>query len=503
MKANILPGLSESFWLHNLPDTVYPSLEEEIDADVAIIGGGIAGITSAILLKDLGLTVSLLEAGKIGKGVTGFTTAKITVAHNLIYNNLISRKGLDNAQKYAEANQSAMSKIESLSNEKGIECDFRHRDCYIYTEYSDEVEMLENEADAAARSGLNADYIEDVEAPFEVKGAVKYRDQAEFHPQKYLTGLACCINGDESHVFENTRAINIHRGNINKVVTDKGSINAKNVIIATHYPFYDPGLIFTRMSTNRSYALGFTSHDPFPEGMYIGTSPTYTYRKAPSEEGEIIIASGASHKVGHPNDTIKYYRRLKNHARKRFNIDSIFYHWSTQDNMTTDRVPYIGKACKFSDNIFVATGFNKWGMTLGTVAAMLLKDLILEIHNPWTSLFDPSRIQSVNGHNFIQHNLDVTKEYLKDYTFNREFVDDAVLYPGDGKLLQTYDGKVAVYKDQKENLHQLSPICTHLGCMVKWNNAEESWDCPCHGSRFDIDGKVIHGPAVCELKKYK
>ncbi len=299
--------------------------------------------------------------------------------------------------------------------------------------------------------------------------------------------------------------MDVKEGDVNEVVTDKGSIHAKNVIVATHFPIYDPSHLFAKMYPNMSYALGLYINEPFPEGMYISTEPTFTYRSTPSDKGELIIASGANHKVGHEPDTVDFYRKLEKHARDRFNVKSIDYHWSTQDNITMDKVPYIGKAESKSKGVYVATGFMKWGMTNGTLAAMILSDLILGKDNPWSSFFDPSRSKPVveSTKEFIGTNISVAKELLSGRISRPKSMKPSDLKEGEGRILNVDGKKVAAYKDENGKLYTVSSVCVHLGCQVSWNNAEKTWDCPCHGSRYRYDGKVIHAPALRNLKEYK
>lgn len=498
-------GKSTSFWLENTPQTNYSTLQEGLTVDVAILGAGIAGITSAYFLKEAGLKVALIDASKVVYDVTAFTTAKITAAHNVIYSNLESHFDKKGAKMYAQANQLAISKIESIVNQRNIDCDFRRLPGYIYTEKEDEKDMLKKEAEAAADAGLQASYTEETPLPFPIAGAIKYENQAEFHPRKYLLNLVETIPGDGSYIFEGTRALKVKEGDINEVVTDKGSIHAKNVIVSTHFPIYDPSYLFAKMYPSMSYALGFYSDNPFPKGMYISTQPTITYRSSPSEKGELIIVSGAHHKVGHEEDTKQFYRKLEEHAKSHFNVKSIDYHWSTQDNITMDKVPYIGKAESGSKGIYVATGFMKWGMTLGTVAAMLLTEQILGRESEWSSFFDPSRSKPVleSTKEFIGSNVDVAKELLGGRLSRPKSMKPSELENGEGRILNVDGKKVAAYKDENGKIYTISSVCTHLGCQVSWNDAEKTWDCPCHGSRYSYDGTVIHSPTVKNLKEYK
>lgn len=497
-------GKPGSFWMENIPDTSYKALEEGLTVDAAIIGGGIAGTTTAYYLKKAGLKVALLEARRVVKGVTGHTTAKITAAHNIIYSNIESRFGKDGAGIYAEANQRAIDEMESLIKERKMDCDFKRLPCYLYSENTDDIDMIKKEAEAAADAGLQAEYTESSPLPFDIAGAVKYENQAEFHPRKYLLNLMDAIPGDGSYVFEETMALDVKEGGMNEVVTNKGSIKAENVIISTNVPFYDPGRLFAKMYPNMSYALGFYASEPFPEGMFISTQPTITYRSTPSDKGELTIVSGAGHKTGHEPDTLKFYEKLDRHARDHFNVSSVDYHWSTEDYITMDQVPYIGKAEPKSKGVYVATGFMKWGMTIGTVAAMIISDDVLGKGNAWSSFFDPSRRMPVleSTKEFIGTNISVAKDLLSGRISRPKSMKPSELEMGEGKILNVDGKKIAAYKDEKGEVYAVSPVCLHLGCQVNWNNADKTWDCPCHGSRYAFDGKMIHGPALGDLEEY-
>ncbi|MGB9937144.1 MAG: FAD-dependent oxidoreductase [Methanobacterium sp.] len=499
-------GKRTSFWVDSTSDTNYSYLDNGLTVDVAILGAGIVGITSAVMLKEAGLSVALIEAGKISYDVTAFTTAKATVAHNIIYKELISEYGEKEAGIYADANQSAITQIELLVNKYNIDCDFRRLPCYLYTENNASIDLIKEEADAAKRAGLEASYVDSIPLErFNVKGAVKYESQAEFHPRKYLLALAEKIPGKGSYIYENTRALKVKEGKVNEVITDKGSIRANHVIVSTHFPIYDPSHLFAKMYPSMSYALGFYIEEQFPDAMFIGVDPVRTYRVTPTEKGQLVIAGGVNHKVGHVKDTHECYKQLEEHARSHFDVKSIDYHWSTQDNITMDKVPYIGKAESKSKGVYVATGFMKWGMTNGTAAAMILTDLILGKKNEWTDFFDPSRSKAVveSTKEFIGTNIGVAKELLSGKLSRPRSMDPSELKPGEGKIIKDEGKKVGAYKDENGKIYLISTTCTHLGCTVTWNPAEKTWDCPCHGSRFNYDGRVIHAPALKELKEYK
>jgi glycine/D-amino acid oxidase-like deaminating enzyme/nitrite reductase/ring-hydroxylating ferredoxin subunit len=497
-ETSSLSSQRASLWLATTPETDFPALQGKVAVDVAIIGGGIAGLTAAVLLKESGTTVAVIEAGHVIQGVTGYTTAKVTSLHGLIYDHLIRQFGLAKASAYAEANQAAIEHIADWIRGKAIECDFTRTAAYTYTESAKQMGRLEAEAEAALKLGLPARFTEAVPLPFPVKGAVRFDNQGKFHPRKYLLALAGGIPGEGSHVFERTRALDIQEGEPCVVVTEQGTITARDVVIASHFPIYDKAFYFARMTPHRSYVLALRIEGAIPDGMFISTEPFHSLRSHPVGEGELLLVGGEGHKTGHGGDTLARYQRLEAWARERFAVRSVHYRWSTQDNRTFDRVPYVGRATPRARHSYLATGFGGWGMTNGTAAGRLLCDLVLGRPNAAAALYDPNRFKLTAIGKLVQENVNVATRLIGDRLkgAKREH-----LAPGEGSIVDSGRGRVAMHKAQDGSVHTLSAICTHMGCLVNWNAAEQSWDCPCHGSRFAADGKVIHGPAVKALKR--
>ncbi|MDT4952228.1 MAG: hypothetical protein QOJ02_366 [Acidobacteriota bacterium] len=500
-----LPGEPVSLWLATTPETDFPQLKSDLSVDVAIIGGGIAGITTALLLKERGAKVAVIEARRIAASVTGNTTAKVTSQHGLIYDHLVSQFGMEGAQAYADSQQAALEKIASLVEANRIDCDFTRTNAYVYTEEEDELKRITAEVEAATKLGLPASYVETTPLPFEIKGAIQFSNQARFHPRKYLLALARKIQGDGSNIFEETRALDIEEEDSTcRVATDQGVVKAGKVVIASHFPFYDHGMYFARMHPKRSYVLGCRLSGEAPEGMFITSdAPFHSFRSNPLETGgEIWMVGGENHKTGQGGDTREHYTNLERWARERFDVETIEYRWSTQDNVTVDRVPYIGKASSGSEHLFVATGFGGWGMTNSTVSAIILSDLVLGRENAWSSLYDPNRFKPLTSvKDLVVENVDVAKHFVGDRLSVKEEESVPDLMEGEGRVVELDDEKVAICKLEGGATHAVSATCTHMGCVVAWNGAEKSWDCPCHGSRFNYDGTVIQGPANKDLKK--
>ena len=491
-----------SYWMATAPETSFPHYQgSDLKVDVAVLGGGITGLVTAILLKQAGASVALIEAGRVACGVTGYTTAKVTSLHGLTYAKLTSAFGEEGARVYGAANQAGLALIERLVEQLGLDCDFEQLPASTYTEDPQRVSVIEEEVEAAQQAGLPASFSTDIGLPFPVQGAVRFEQQAQFHPRKFCVGLAEAINGDGGQVFEQTRALDLRLGFPCTVKTEHGSLRADHVVLATHLPFFDPTGLFARTSPSRSYAAAVTLADPAPPGMYLSADPaTWSVRPLVSGSNQAVLA-GEEHKVGHGENTRTHYEALEGWARKRFPVRSVDYRWSAQDYLPADNVPYIGRMIPGYGRLHVATGFKKWGMTHSAVAAMLLRDHITGRHNPWSGLFKATRLNPLaSAKEFAVHNLDVGLRFVGDRLLTLRPPPLEELAPGEAGIRELHGEKVAAYRDEDGRLHAVSGRCTHLGCLVAWNAAERTWDCPCHGSRYTYDGQVIQGPAVDDLQ---
>ena len=384
-------GKTGSFWIKTCPKTNFPPLKEGLKVDTVILGGGIAGITTATLLKDLGHTVALIEADRIVEEVTIGTTAKISIAPNMIYSDLIKNLGITKAQKYAIANQKALEKIAEIVSNKKIDCEFHRTPLYIYTESNDKVEEINEEITAAKKLKLPVYYADNVPLPFKTAGALMYENQAQFHPRKYLLGLAENLDGGGCYIFEKTRALTINEGDIKEVITDRGSIMADNVVVTTHTPVYDPDHLKNHLTPARSYVIGLYINGKFPDGMFIDFDPVHTYRTTPTPRGKLIIVAG-EHSNLNVIDMNEYYMRLENYARQHLDVKSIEYRWSSHDSVSDDGLPMIGMTS--SEGIYVATGFGFWGMNNGTTSAMIISDMIEGNKTHLKDIFSPLRFKS-------------------------------------------------------------------------------------------------------------
>jgi len=493
------------YWLASTAATDYPSLTEDVTVDAAVIGGGITGILCAYLLKRAGLTVALAEADRLAQGATGHTTAKITSQHGLIYRKIEQQMGRTAAQQYAEANETAVQEFARIIEEEKIDCDFAPQSAYLYTERDGYVEKIEAEAKLAGELGIAATVTDKIDLPLAVKAVLCFANQAQFHPRKFLLPLAEKVPGNGSYIFEQTRIVDIDDDRNYLLKTAAGNkIKAEKVIIASHYPCYNKsGLYFTRIYQGRSYVVAVKAQQPYPGGMYItAEEPGRSFRSLPTEEGELILVGGEHHKAGQGVDTREHYRALAQYALDIFPAAEIYYHWSTQDCITLDGVPYIGYFLPSTPNLYLATGYQRWGMTNSMVAAMLLRDLITKGENPWQDVYNPSR-QTLPAavKPFFTVNLNVASELIKGKLSTAP--SGVEIKPGEAKVIMVDGNKVGAYRDLEGTLHLVDTTCTHLGCELRWNAAELSWDCPCHGSRFSFEGEVIEGPAVKPLQRGK
>jgi glycine/D-amino acid oxidase-like deaminating enzyme/nitrite reductase/ring-hydroxylating ferredoxin subunit len=495
-----------SVWIETGPDQPQLSrLEQDLRADVAVLGGGIVGLTTALLLAESGVSVVLLEANQVARGVSGHTTAKVSSQHGLIYDQLRSNFGAEGARTYGQANEAALAWIaERIARDK-LDCDFRRQASYAYVTSSDKRSQVQDEAEAAREVGLPATFVEDTPLPYDVEAAVRFDDQAELHARKYLLALAERLRAsDQCRIFENSHAVEVDTDEHCVVKTPGGRVTADQVVVATHYPFLDRSLAFARVHPQRSYALACRIVGDPPPGMHIsGDSPTRSIRAVPLDDGEeLLLVGGEGHKVGTGGDTEERYRRLEEFAREHWTVVSVDYRWSSQDNVTIDHLPYVGPLTPRADRVFMATGFAKWGMTNGTAAAMMLSDRLLGHENPYAPLFDPNRFKPLaSATTLIKENAQVGLRFVGDRITKRGTRSIHDLEPGEGDIVSLEGEKVAAYRDEDGELVAVSTRCTHLGCQVNWNRAEKSWDCPCHGSRFAPDGAVLQGPAVHRLER--
>lgn len=475
----------KSVWSESCKFRKRDALNKDIKTDVLVIGAGIAGVLTAYMLKQKGREVVLIDAAEIASGNTKNTTAKITSQHDLIYSKLIAEFGEEKARQYAKANELAIKKYKEIIEDKRIECDFEEKPAYVYS--LNEIDVLKEEVEAAKNLGIDAEFVDEANLPFKINGAVKFNNQAQFNPLKFLKGIS-----NELIIYENTRALEIKE---NLVVTSGGNITANNIVVATHYPIMNaPGYYFMKMHQERSYVLALENTSEI-DGMYIDINKEgYSFRTY----NNLLLLGGISHRTGE-NEEGGSYDKLRKVAKELYTKAKEKYYWSAQDCMTIDGIPYIGRYSSETPNIYVATGFNKWGMTSSMVSAMIISDMILEKENDFSEIFSPRRFDlSLSINNIANDLIETAKNFIaqKVYIPSSEIEH---IKNGHGGIIEYNGEKVGVYKNKEGKEFFVSTKCTHLGCQLSWNADELTWDCPCHGSRFDYKGRLIGSPAIKDL----
>ena len=564
-----------SFWLDSIENkNKFNKLEKDISTDVCIVGAGIFGLTCGYYLTKQGYNVVLLEKEKdIASKTTGHTTAKITSQHNLIYKYLIDSLGESMAKKYLYANQDAIENIAKIVEEEKIDCDFERQNSYVYTNNLDELEKIKLENEAVNSLGFESEFVTSTPLPFDVLCAIKFPNQAEFNPMKYAYGLAKCITssdsgviggsgdadsvgsvlaGDDSsggsgdsasstldsvadgssgiilnfakgtgEIYIDTLVQNIEKKNDEFITSCKDYVvRSKYVILASHYPFIDRfGYYFLKMYQSTSYVIAVDIGDKIFDGMYINSEqPTFSYRFVNgSNEKKLLLVGGADHKTGSKIDLSKAYNILEDEVRKYYPNCKVLYRWNTEDCITLDKVPYIGEFSHFMPNMYIGTGFNKWGMTSSNVAGNIIVDKILGRENEYENVFKATRLHPIKNNAELGNMI---KETTNSLVINKFKVPDADLdviedysvmsgskkagnfeeIKNDSGHVLKYNGQIiGIYKDKDGKIFAVNPICTHLGCLLSWNNLDKTWDCPCHGSRFDYKGHQLYNPAIRDL----
>jgi glycine/D-amino acid oxidase-like deaminating enzyme/nitrite reductase/ring-hydroxylating ferredoxin subunit len=483
-------------------------LSADIEADVCVVGAGIAGLTTGYLLTLAGKSVVLVDDGPMASGMTQVTTAHLSNVIDDRFIGIESWHGERGAFLAAESHMAAINRIESIVNELKIDCDFARLNGYLFLAPGDDKELLDKELTAARRAGLRAEMVARAPLEFNTGPAIRFPDQGRFHPLKYLAALAEAIQHEGGRIFTNSHADRIEGGNEAMVEVGQHTVRAGAIVVATNAPINDLVAIHTKQAPYMTYVLGArVPVGSVTDALYWDTLDTnYHYVRLQQMRADdadsdghdaydLLIVGGEDHKTGQADDTALRHARLESWARARFPmIEDIEFTWGGQWMKTIDGLAFIGRNPLDADNVFVVTGDSGMGMTHGTIAGMLLTDLILGKQNPWATLYDPSRKPIRAAGAFAKENLNVAAQYV-DWVTPGEVDSAREIEPGCGAVLRRGMSKVAVYRDEDGHAHELSAVCPHLGCIVHWNSAENTWDCPCHGSRFDKLGEVINGPS--------
>lgn len=498
-----------SLWLDsNKKENQFTSLTKDIETDVCILGAGILGLTCAYYLSKLGFKVAIIEkADSIGEKTTGHTTAKITSQHGLFYDYLIHSYGKEFASNYLEVNEKAIENIKQIIDTEKIKCDFEYQNSYVYTTKKSELVAIKKEISALESLGYPCEFVTKTGLPFEVEGAVCFKNQAQFHPLKYLYGLSDSISSCGGKIYTNTVAIGVEKDfNSSYIVsTNNATIKSKFVIVATHYPFINfPGFYFTKMYQSTSYIIAVDTRKTLFNGMYINNeSPIFSYRTVKYQGKKLLLIGGSDHKTGHPSCYQDTYGILEQEAKKFYPDCEVLYRWNTRDCISLDKIPYIGQYSPSMPNIFVGTGFKKWGMTLSNVASNIIVDDICDKENKYAYLFKPSRLKPIKNMDEMKNILVQSTNSLLLDKFKSANMSFDEIQNNSGSIIEVNNEKVGIYKSEEGKIYAVKPICTHLGCLLSWNDVDKTWDCPCHGSRFDYQGKNIYDPAFKDLDVYQ
>jgi len=493
---------STSLWQATSTSPSFDPLRGETSTGVVVIGGGITGLSAALLLAQRGKEVVLLERNVIGGGETGNTTAHVTVAIDAGYHYIRRKFSPEAAKLVAEASRTALETIVGFVEKYGIDCHLRRVPGYAYTELRKHVAQLKNEATAARESGLDAQWTDSIPLSFPVRGAILWPDQAQLHPREYLAGLTRAAVAAGVTMHEQSHVVKIDSGEPCVVETESGArVRAEAVFMATNVPVAGFTQVHLKAAPYRTYALAFEANEPHPDGLFWDTADPYHYtRWQQTTEGDFLIVGGGDHHVGHESETEEVFEKLTEYAQKYFKAGTPRYRWSGQVIEPHGGLPLIGN----SGPVYMATGYSGQGITFGTVGALVVSDLITGVANPWAELFDPNRVHpDMTVREFITENVHFPKHLIKDRLTSADVEGTSVdeVRAGEGKILKLDGKKVAAYRDDAGKLFCVSTICTHMKCDVAWNEAERSWDCPCHGSRFAPDGEVLNGPAKVPLEK--
>ena len=487
-----------SLWLATADPTDYPALAGEADADVAVLGAGICGLTTALLLQRDGAQVVVLEAGRIGSGVTGCTTAKVTALQQTVLSQLRNRHAAESVAAYAEASALAVEAVAKLAEEEGIECGLERRTAFTYAAEADERSAIEQECRAALQAGLPVQLSDEIDLPYRTHGAVQLANQIQLHPVRYLQGLARAAQEGGAKIFERSAALAVEAGDRCRVKTASGTIAADRVVVATHYPLLDRSLFFARLESQRSYCIAAKVKGPLPQGMSISAGST---SRSLRSFDDLLILGGEGHPTGDHKANPERFRRLEQFASQHWGLTEVSHRWSAQDPSAWDLLPVIGAYHPRTSRLFVASGFHKWGLSSGTFAAQIISDQIGGRESPWAEHFNPSRLGLGGIPKLAQMNAKVAVDFAGDRVKPALSADVAAVPRGEARVLRDGLGKTGVFRAESGEVHAVSLRCTHLGCLVRFNSAERSWDCPCHGSRFDVDGTVLEGPATRPLER--
>ncbi|MGV3625969.1 MAG: FAD-dependent oxidoreductase [Archangium sp.] len=491
-----------TIWNEGVSLPTWPSLHGDLEADIVVVGGGITGLTAATLLQRAGRSVVVLEAARVGGAETGLTTAHLTELLDTRYHALESKFGRGGARLAAESSRAAIDRIEAFTHEFKRSCGFQRVPAYLYAETADQRKELETEFAALRRLGADVSWVDSFPLSMRVEGAIRVEHQAQVQPLEYLRELSALFIEAGGRIFENTRVVSVKDGKPCMVKTESGEVSAQDVMVLTNAPVNNRVTLHMRNAAYRSYVVASKLEKPFPDALFFDMNDPYHYTRAcKTSGGTYFIVGGEDHKTGKGEETEHHFDELTRFAEEKFDLKDISHRWSGQIIEPVDGLPFIGRN-PGEHHVYVATGFSGNGLTFGTLAGIMLCDELRDIASPWAKLYAPTRVKPLaSAKEFVSENVDFPATIAKDRV-NRGEVKSADEVPrGEGRLMRANGKMVALFRDDDGHVHCRSAVCTHMGCYVQFNRAERSWDCPCHGSRFDPDGAVMNGPAVTPLEK--
>ena len=506
---------STSLWIDTSPRLSTEPLARDESADVCVVGAGIAGLSAAYLLAREGRTVVVIDAGSVGGCETAVTTAHLSSVMDATFKEMLRLHGPDGAKLAHESHSRAIDRIDAICRDEEIDCGFERVDGYLFLGRDQKQSFLDEELEAARAVGAKVTHCPKSPVPGPTTGpCLRFTGQGQFHPLKYLNGLAGAFQRRGGRIYSSTRATEAVGGDAAHVKTAAGhTITAGSIIVATNSPFNDLVAIHTKQAPYHTYAIGArVGPGAIATALYWDTEDPYHYirlqRTTNRELGgdndeaiDILIVGGEDHKAGQAQDAAARFGRLKEWMRDHFPAaGSVEFQWSGQVMDTVDGLAFIGRNPLDADNVYIVTGDCGMGMTHGTIAGILITDLIQQRPNPWEELYDPARVRTGAAVEWVKENLNVVLQY-KSWLTKGDVASIEQIVPGHGAVVVESGGKVAVYRDERGGVHKRSAVCPHLGCIVAWNPAASTWDCPCHGSRFDKLGAVINGPSARDLAK--
>ena len=494
----------DSYWIKSYEKKEdFEKLTNNINTSICIIGGGLTGLTCGYYLSKHIDNVIIIEKDKICSSTSGKNTGKVTSEHGLFYKYLTKSNGEEFAKLYLEANENAINNIEQIINTEQIECEFKRTDSYVFAMTNQYVQEIIDEEKSVNKLKKEKSKLEKATIPLETKEAIKFTNQAQINPVKYGHGLANCIIKNNGKIFENSKAIDIQKvGNQYKINVNNNNVIADKVIIATRYPTINiPGYYFLKMYQSTSYAVVADTNENIFDGYCINSdNPKISFRTIEENGKKLLLAVGYDYKTGTEQIT-NGYNNLEKIIKQMYPKSNILYKWSAEDCISLDKIPYIGEYSNLMKNIYIATGYNKWGLTTSNIAGNIITDKILGKKNKYENLYKSTRLEPIKNKDEVKNMLSEVKDsiILSKIKMPKQTIDDIKL--GEGKIVKVNNQKVGVYKSETGEIYTVKPVCTHLGCELYFNNNDKIWECPCHGSKFSYDGKSIEVPGINDLKK--